>query len=262
MIVNKPYLWQAGLALTLVSMLGYCPQIQANPNIFVAQETDSLPDRGAPKDTEGTANHFQSPQAISGKRQDDGSDRGICPTVDVGMTALVPRSTVGLTISERPTFWFYIPYKDDLSQNADFVLVDEEKNIVYQTELQLAATAGVVGIALPASAAALEVGKKYQWTFSYTCNPNNSEDDAVVRGYVERTALSPEVAKELGAARTGEKRYAIYAQNDFWYDTITLLTELLLEDPDKFQEHWESLLEKVGLEEIAKEPIVEQKRPE
>ncbi|NER33194.1 MAG: DUF928 domain-containing protein [Oscillatoria sp. SIO1A7] len=260
MIVNKSYLWQAGLGLTLVWMLGYCPQIKANPNIMVAEQVDSsMDDRGAPKDRQGTANHFQ---AISRKRQDDGSDRGICPTVDLGMTALVPRLTVGLTISERPTFWFYIPYKDDLPYNADFVLVDEDKHTVYQTELQLAATAGVVGIALPASAAALEVGKKYQWTLSYTCNPNNSEEDAVVRGYVERTALPPEVDKELQAARTPERRYAIYAQNDFWYDTITLLAELLLENPDKFQEHWESLLEKVGLEEIAKEPIVEQKSPE
>lgn len=261
MIVNKPYLWQASLGLTLVFMLGYSPQIQANSNIMVVEEPP-MEDRGAPKDREGTANYFQSPQATPGKRQDDGSDRGICPTVDLGMTALVPRSTVGLTISERPKFWFYIPYKDGLPQNAYFVLLDEDENTVYQTELKLAATAGVVGIGLPASAAALEVGKKYQWTLSYTCNSNNPEEDAVVRGYVERTARSPEVAKELGAARTAEKRYAIYAQHGFWYDTITLLAELLLENPDKFQEHWESLLEEVGLEDLAKEPIVEQKRPE
>ena len=270
MTANKTYFWQTSLVLTLVWVLGNSPQMLANLPIFVTQEsTPPLPSRSAPDEKQSGGSNFRPlnyfqvpPKGAPGKRQDEGSDRGLCPTVDVGVTALVPPTNIGLTISEHPTFWFYIPYSDRQEKATDFVLLDENKNIVYQTSLQFDATPGTVGITLPANSPALEVGKKYQWTFSYICNPNNAAEDALVRGYVERVAPSLEVTQELQAATTPEKRLAIYGQNGFWHDAITLLGELLLGAPDKFQRDWQSLLEAIGLEEIANSPIVEPKRPE
>lgn len=264
MIAIKTFFWQPSLVLTLTWLLGSYPPTQTNAIALALPKTipDLQASSGNARASKNAATNFRlPPKGAPGKRSEGAGSRGICPTVDVGITALIPPTNIGLTISEHPIFWFYIPYGADLEKTADFVLLDDRENIIYKTRLQFVGAAGVASVALPATAPALELDKKYQWVLSYICNADNSAENVVVRGYVERVALSPEATQQLRAAKTPEERLVVYAQNGFWYDTITLLGELLLAEPDKFQADWEALLRLpvIGLEEIATEPIVEQK---
>ncbi|MEH1840675.1 MAG: DUF928 domain-containing protein, partial [Nostoc sp.] len=116
---------------------------------------------------------------VSGRRAGMGS-RDNCPAVPIPLTALVPfqeeqkvgeqknKSIIGivegLTTSERPTFWFYIPYTKDLSNSsAEFSLQDSAENDVYRNTIALPSKPSVIGISLPSNAASLEVDQIYRW---------------------------------------------------------------------------------------------------
>jgi hypothetical protein len=146
-------------------------------------------------------------------------------------------------------------------------LQDENDNEVFQTsfkasenmtngvETQGLSTPGVVGIPLPSTAPPLEVGKRYHWNFSIYCG--ESEEGAIwVDGWVERVPLSPALKLQLAAA-TPERRVALYGEARLWYDTITSLAQLRLQDPANptLKVEWLKLLKSIDLDAIAPQPI-------
>jgi len=184
-----------------------------------------------------------------------------------GSVKITSKSVLGFTVAERPTFWFYIPYGSTPQYSAKLTLQDENDNEVFQTsfkasenmtngvETQGLSTPGVVGIPLPSTAPPLEVGKRYHWNFSIYCG--ESEEGAIwVDGWVERVPLSPALKLQLAAA-TPERRVALYGEARLWYDTITSLAQLRLQDPANptLKVEWLKLLKSIDLDAIAPQPI-------
>jgi len=191
--------------------------------------------------------------------------RGTCVKTDIPPIAVVGRrNLLDLTLGERPTFWIYIPYQKSDINWAVFVLQDETGEVeLVRTNLQLPDTPGIVAVPLPETAPPLEVGQTYRWYLEMDCvgeenTGGNLDAAAVVQGLVTRIS-SPEVETALRSAQTPSDRVRIYAENGLWYDAITELGNLRLEDPTNSQlrEIWTQLLsdETVGLEEISREPI-------
>lgn len=207
-----------------------------------AQDTPPRPPVGAP----------------GGRRQDAGS-RGICPRVEQPLTALIPETSGyvrGLTATESPTFWFYVPYALTPETSVEFVLQDDDQNIIYQTSFTKAGTKpGVVGVQLPPSAPRLEVGKQYYWYFLVFCG--DQETPATVEGWVERVALNPQLKRKLEGA-TPQESIALYADHDIWYEAVTALAKLRQEHPQDaaLRAKWNELLKSVDLEALAQAPIV------
>jgi len=96
-----------------------------------------------------------------------------CPAIKKPMTALVPPTNIGLTISERPTFWFYIPYQSTSRNLVEFLLLNDKNHVVDQTTYPLTSTPGIISITLSQNAPRLENGKKYNWVLSFICDPEN-----------------------------------------------------------------------------------------
>src|SRR4028118_2018109 len=64
------------------------------------------------------------------------SVRGGCAgSNQVSLTALVPKNKIGWTVSDYPTFFFYLPQTD--SELAEFILEDESGNQIYQHDLTI-----------------------------------------------------------------------------------------------------------------------------
>lgn len=205
-------------------------------------------------------------------RRSAGTRDSSCPTMDVGngVTALVPEpepeSAFGLTSSDRPTFWFYLPFapKPQATEEVEFVLVDTEtEEDIYQTTLTLQGTPGIIGIPLPADRSALAVGRQYRWTLSYICQPENRREDIAIDGVVERVVLDPTVSNQLQTAKSDRDRLSIYAANGLWYDALTTLARLYQSQPqDKnLKADWFDLLKSVGLENLTQKPIVAIEEP-
>ncbi len=100
------------------------------------------------------------PKGAPGRRTDAASRSG-CPVLSQPVTALVPPTNIGLTLAERPTFWFNIPYQPNSNSLRKFQLLDEEETVVYEKNFPAVETPGIVNINLPNSLPALQIGKKY-----------------------------------------------------------------------------------------------------
>jgi hypothetical protein len=190
-------------------------------------------------------------------RRDGGRRPGI-PATDKPLTALVPEYYPGLTISEHPTFWIYVPYSSEIPHSAEFILWDENEDIVYETTYQLTGTPGIVSFHLPENAPGLEIDQTYRWDFIFTVG--DGRGDAVVTPQIMRVVLSDGLINQIEKATTPRERIFIYAINGLWHDALTELAELRRQSPtdEELLADWEVLLSASGinLDDMISEPLI------
>jgi Domain of Unknown Function (DUF928) len=165
----------------------------------------------------------------------------------------------GLTVGERPTFYFN-NIRLEGQTPVYFALFESNPEspghydrVVYETNLKLSDTAGVISISLP-SEVQLQVGKTYQW---YIEVDYLGSAEAIL-GWIERVETSPELATQLASAETAIDRAKIYAEAGIWYDAIDTLTqERKVADTPELKAQWESLLTSLDLSEEIFAQLVE-----
>ena len=209
---------------------------------------------------------------VSGRRRGMGS-RNDCPAVENPLTALVPfqegvatnkqtnPSTLvdvwGLTTSEHPMFWFYVPYTN---MNAEFVLQDSSENEIYKNQnIALKAQSGVISISIPSTVIPLQVGKTYRWFLKIRCNQQQTMSVPIyVEGSIQRVNLHPSLKQQLQITTDTRQKIAIYAANGIWFDALTILGKLRLANSNdaSLAADWQSLLQSINLDNIAQFPIV------
>jgi Domain of Unknown Function (DUF928) len=233
------------VTLTYIGLIGYPILGLGQP----ANSSDSVQIRFQQQESDGSG------RGRPGRRGGTGS-RGDCPPVKVSLTALIPASNLGSSVEAHPTLWFYVPYQSGEVASGEFSLQDEQNNDVYRTTFTVSETPGVVSFSL-ASAAPLEINKKYQWYVKLYCTKQQSSAPVFIRGWVERVALKPELERQLQTANTPRERIALYAQNGIWYSALTELAKLRLAEPQNatVNNDWANLLRDVGLENIAEKSI-------
>ncbi|MBH8561881.1 DUF928 domain-containing protein [Nostoc sp. CENA67] len=195
------------------------------------------------------------------------------PLVNPPLTALVPftqepNSTAnvwGLTTEANPTFWVYTPYsKDSVTKDCafttEFVLQDEDSNLIYNKAIALSAQPGVISISLPANAPSLEIGKQYHWFLIINCDSNQPSPPTYIEGVIQRINLKPEIAQKLKSA-TPQQQFTIYVQNGIWYNALTTLAQLRQQNPQDaaLKIEWKNLLSSIHLDDIADKPILLEK---
>ncbi|MEG4070095.1 DUF928 domain-containing protein [Microcoleus sp. Pol11C2] len=131
--------------------------------------------------------------------------------------ALIPATNIGLTAIAHPTFWLYLPASLPDNIPFEFVLRDEQEEVVLRTVFELEKAAGIASFSLPENSPPLEIGKKYQWCL--LCG-NISR-----HGWVERVAMKPEILAQLETASLRERVFLL-AKHGLWYETLTELVAL------------------------------------
>jgi len=182
-------------------------------------------------------------------------------SVPILLTALIPESNVGITVAKHPTFFFYIPDANlALVKGADLVILDQNRQVVYQKTVKLKSRDRIVSVALSDSPSlpTLEVGKSYNWLFSIDFDEMDRSGGIYLTGWIKRVSLDSKLQHKLNTALPQQKP-AIYASNGLWYDALASLAKLRCSYPDhaNFSSDWESLLQQVGLPEIAKKPLAQ-----
>lgn len=195
---------------------------------------------------------------VPGRRR-GGAKRGACGETENSLLALISATEVetdtlpetyvgGVTTSERPTFWFDVPYALTEELTAEFVLQDNQGQDIYRvTSAEFSAgnqTPGMVGVSMT-SEVSLEMGRTYQWYFKVNCS---SDSPIYVQGGIERVALGPDVAGQLAMASPLEKA-TIYQENEIWYDAVNAIASLYLNRPSdpSIQAAWAELLRSLDL---------------
>lgn len=198
------------------------------------------PKRGAPTSTAG------------------GATRGTCLSGTRRPVPLTPKEHLGLTLSERPSFFVYVP--ESQTPMAEFLLLSEDDaDVIYQTTFKVSATSGVIRFDLPADAPALQVGKTYHWFITLNCDVTKGPSgNPSVEGWVERTAFSQPLAATLAKTAPSD-RPAVYAEAGIWHETLTSLADQRRKSPNnsKLQTDWQELLRSVGLDAIATAPLID-----
>jgi Domain of Unknown Function (DUF928) len=193
--------------------------------------------------------------------------RDDCPAVKTPLIALVPFlqggtksvDVWGLSTSERPTFWFYLPYtKNFANVSAEFVLQDSEENDVYKNAVALPAKVGVIGVPLPSTVAPLQIGKTYRWFFKVICTKEAGSPPINVEGDIQRVTLQANEESQLASATDPREKISIYAASGIWFDSLTLLAQLRFQSPNdtSLVADWQSLLQSIGLENLANASLV------
>jgi hypothetical protein len=170
---------------------------------------------------------------------------------------LMPTNNYGRTISGRPTFLVYLP--PTASKEVFFSLQDANRNHHYQTTFQISGKSGIVALTLPDDAPELEIGEEYVWYLAPIA-PDGilRPDNYGVNGWVKRVE-APIVSDDLSSLNPIELA-TLYAKEGIWYDTLQVLSEAKLAQPDDatLAAEWKDLLEQVELEAIANQPIFKQ----
>jgi hypothetical protein len=201
---------------------------------------------------------FKVPGIKPSSNLSGGAARGGCRTegTKVNVVALMPNTKIGLTVAPKPTFLFLVSKTS--VQEAQFNLFNETgEKFIYSKTFPLTNTGDIISFTLPDDAPALEVGKEYQWEVVVNCDPDDSASNPRVRMAIKRVEPSSTLASKLVEAQQNE-RPDLYAQEGIWIDALSTLAKLRMNNPNdaELKEEWTSLLESVGLEEIASLPVV------
>jgi hypothetical protein len=204
-----------------------------------------------------------------------GGTRGCPANINPPLTALVPMSNRGLTLSPYPTFHWYMP-TDNGHSKAEFVLykvlnvadldtkgaaIEEEE--IYRTQFQINQQAGIASLTLPSEStlSPLEIGQDYHWQVKLLCPDETGEDEVVsqyVEGWVTRVHPSTGFTQKLRQAKS-IARIDLLAEEGLWNDALTQLTTLKRLDPNNKQlsQEWKALFnsEYVNLPDIPSQLI-------
>ncbi len=243
------------------SRFGYFPYVapvlaqDSNLNTQV-DNRETPPTQGKPTGTDIAGTQVRQPPpdgAMPTERKPAGT-RGPCFEEDtdfiIPFTPLLPvidYEFAGSTLTEHPTFWFYVPYPTNRVNLGKFSLEDEQKQTIYETHLELAETPGFISVSLPATAKPLKNNQQYKWTFMLY----GSSDESYVfhQGLVQRVDITS--LKSQLSTTTLKERITFYERNRIWYDAATDLPQIR-----SIPEAWATLLRVIGLEQLEQEPLV------
>ncbi|WP_404789145.1 DUF928 domain-containing protein [Altericista sp. CCNU0014] len=234
-------LWVAGLGLglalgTALPLKASEPRRASSPKTSVLQYNPPIPPNlGAPKGRTG-----------------GGASRGTCAQY-AAMQAIAPRGvgskSPDLTVSDRPTFWFYLPARSQTDNPVEFVLQDAEDRYIYKTTFVQSKTAPeLVSLTVPEQSPSLVPGTLYRWTLSIQCNPSRPSQVAFIRGAIQKVAIAPALSASLNAS-TLETAARLYTERGFWYDAMTVLARSMQAQPENQTtiRLWKQLLAQAGL---------------
>ena len=216
---------------------------------FTLPEEASTPNSSVGGGVRGEVQFTLPEQAATPNNSVGGGIRG----KQIPLTALLPSTKHGRTVSARPTIFAYLPPIG--TEEVFFSIQDEAGNSHYQTMLEVPNQEGVISVTLTDSIPELELGKNYLWYFA-PIEPGGilKPDNYAVMGWVTRVEAD---INQQEFASSAIELATEYASSGIWYDTLEVLVKAQQSDPDNttFFNEWHDLLEQLELEEIASKPI-------
>lgn len=204
-------------------------------------------------------------QGLPGRRISGGSrspDAACLLTPDQPVVALMPKSNLGLTLSERPTLWFSLP-AISTGRKLEFGLYSPAGELVHKESFNAPEDAGITSLKIPETFAPLTVGEDHRWYLSVVCNPQSRSEDLVVTGWIRRIPADNDFEERIAKAVPYEQ-ISIYQESALWLEALATLVEVRLESPNNTalerltDEKWVGLLESVDLLRVAMEPLSSQ----
>lgn len=202
------------------------------------------PGRGKPTASVGGASRSQTTCL-------DAAERGQQPTL-TPLTPLVDSSDIVLAASARPEFLVHVG--ETGVQEIFYALRNEDGRHLYQGTVTVPGEVGIARVEIPAEAPGLEVGENYLISFVAVCGGDIKPDSPRADVWIERVVLDRASLAELEGADEPLERATVFGRQGIWLDmveTLATLKERTAEDGA-----WQQVMQSVGLEAIASDPIL------
>lgn len=182
-----------------------------------------------------------------------GGSRGCNMPLNDAVTLLVPEDHTATTISDHPTFFWYLSQK--LSLPLRFTLLEPGKKPILSKELK--PEPGIVALKLPHNSKPLEVGKTYRWTVTVVCNEKKPSRNLFAQAWIERVALPKE--ERLSSNTTNTTLCSLkYAREGIWYDALACNYARLVQDRNNLNISWQqfhTLLSEINLAYLTQQTV-------
>jgi hypothetical protein len=203
---------------------------------------------------------FKPPKRADPPPSAGGSTRGSsCLQKKTKLVSLLPPNKLGLTLAERPTFFWFVPQTS--VKTAKFILLadkDKDDNVFYETTLKLPNQPGIISFTLPNTAPKLPVGKTYHWYLTIVCNSRDASTNPWVDGWVERTQANASLSAALAKAQP-QQLPRLYAEAGIWHEALASSIQLRRTDPKNLRTrmNWQTFLKSVNLSALTSEPFID-----
>ncbi len=138
------------------------------------------------------------------------------------LTVLASRNYVGRTISQHPTFAWFVP-PDSASKPMQFTIYEwvtggTPKEV---RKMSLPSSPGIMKLSpFSDSEPGLQPGKEYLWQVVIHCDPDNPSGDLVSEANIEVVGMPAAVQSKLNKAVNSVEKVNIYAQAGLWYNAL------------------------------------------
>jgi Domain of Unknown Function (DUF928) len=236
------------VAMAIISEVSVQVQAKSQPEFSSIQNTHAwkisqnfkTPNRGTPTNTSGGATRSSS-----------------CAKPNQRVISLIPKEKFGLTFSERPKFFWDISHiSKSASQSAEFLLLDENEDLVYETTLTLPNKPGIFTFTLPDNAPGLKISKQYHWYLSVNCSSEETDGTTNFEGWIKR--IKPDLSLQMKLNKLKPQDHStVYAEAGIWHEALTNLAQSRCRYPNdsKIMLNWSKLLTSVGLSDVVSEPL-------
>jgi len=155
------------------------------------------------------------------RRSDGGTTRG-CSGGGMPLTILASRNYVGQTISQHPTFAWFVP-PDSASKPMKFTIYEwvpggKPKEV---RKMSLQSSPGIMKLSpFSDSELGLQPGKEYLWQVVIHCDPDNPSGDLVGEASIQVVGMPAAVQSKLNRAVNSVEKANIYAEAGLWYNAL------------------------------------------
>ena len=238
------------LSVGLISTLLLIPVAQALPPNYTSLTPVIMASESGNEEGDWGEEH-RGKQTSTGSRND-------CPDVAADLTALIPTTKWGKTVSQSPTFWFYVPYTSEQIAFGKFILQNQQGfNQIEPIKFTVHQTPGFVSFTLPETTPPLELWTDYYWAFELYCSPT-TRSPIYVAGWIQSVLPNGDINEQLYAETP--QIYQVYWEKMIWFDAVNELIQQRLKQPNDrtLEAEWLRLLQDAGLdtEQLPTEPIL------
>jgi hypothetical protein len=188
---------------------------------------------------------------------DGGATRGrSCLKKPESLKPLTPANIVGTTVSERPTFFLYVPDSTAKTLEFNIFAVGETENL-YEGKLPMPKESGIISFTLPENAPPLKINQTYQWSISMICNNEDFSANPRVSSWVERIEADSSLLKNLERSNS-RNLAAIYGEAGIWNEGLNAIAKQRCIEPNNLlvRMKWRQFLESAGLNEMISKKLI------
>jgi hypothetical protein len=136
------------------------------------------------------------------------------------LTALAPQTRQGQTVSQFPTFSWFVPDSQPLSMEFRLYQYDSQQRSQLIEKVKMASKPGIMQHSLPQNRPGLVINQTYRWQVVIFCNPNRPSTALVTEAIVKVVETPLNLKQRLATTNNTLAKAELFAKSNFWYDAL------------------------------------------